>query len=140
MISQEQADAVLARAAQEYMKMSYDELRRLDNRLSPPDKHGWCELPPITVDGEKYHISMLVGELPLFRRRICVEMILHSEDGTEWPRVPCVYFERFKSGRLHVVVTTKWENALMEALPYVFISAVVIGLPALVWHLFLRGG
>ena len=105
MISQEQADAALVQAARELMEMSYDELALLDNRLPRSPEDEWRELPSIAVGGEKFHVHLLIGKIGWFRRRFSVEMVLNSEDGTQWPRVPCVYFERFRSGRLYVART-----------------------------------
>jgi len=74
------------------------------------------------------------------RKRVCVEMVLSAEGGSRWADTPCVYFERFESGRLYEGRATGWEIALLKALAYVGFGGVVIGLLALMWHLFLRGG
>jgi hypothetical protein len=103
LISQEQAGVVLKDAAQELMEMSYDELCQLDKRLPPWPDEMWRELTTVTVDNEEYHVIVLMSDIGVIRRRMCVELILQHTAGFQWRRVPCVYFERYKSGRLRIV-------------------------------------
>jgi len=101
LISEEQAREALANAARGLMDMNYEDLERVD-RQTPESNDGWRELSPVAVGDEQLHVHVLMGKLGLFRPRISVELVCSTEDGPQWDRVPCVYFERFKSGRLYV--------------------------------------
>ena len=105
MISQERADACIEDAARELMEMSYDELKQLDRRIQNKSEDDVRELE---FDGENVAVFMMLGEIGVLRKRICVELVLHSEDGTQWKRVPCAYFERYKSGKLYVARASSW--------------------------------
>lgn len=137
MISKEDAWAVLDAAAAQLKTLTYEELGKLAaGLLGSPDTE-WREFQQVTLGGEHLHIDVLMGGWGLLRRRISVEMVLSSDDGTLTPAtVPCVYFERFRSGRLYVPRTKGWEIALFKSLPYAFFGGVVIAGLALVWHFF----
>lgn len=135
MLTEDDAQSYLEHVAAELQELTYEELERY---ARSHDMLGDWQTREFVVDGETVEVNTMISELGPLRKRMSVEMTLAAEGDTGWTEVPCVYFERYKSGRLHVVVTTKWENALGKALPYVFITAVVIGLAALVWNRFLR--
>ena len=97
MLSQTDADQCLEDAAAELKALSYEELEilgGLQDRCSS-DLHR-----ELRIAGETVYVNTTIGKLGWFRKRICVEMILSAEGGHQWPRIPCAYFERFKSGCL----------------------------------------
>ena len=65
----------------------------------------------MTVAGEKLYINALISQWGVFRPRISVELIVTSE---AYPKVhACVYFERFKSGKLSEPFVQLWELVLV---------------------------
>ncbi|MCH8315595.1 MAG: hypothetical protein IIA64_06440, partial [Planctomycetes bacterium] len=83
----------------------------------------------------------MIGKLGRLHKCISVEMILSAEDETQLPNTTALYFERYRSGRFYPSPREEArEAALLKVLPYALLGVVVIGLLALVWHLFLRGG
>ena len=137
MLSQKDADACLEAASADLKSLSYNDLEKLAKRQTPNGEEENIELK---VAGKRAYISTTITKFGRFRKRVSVEMVLAVEGGKELKRTPCVYFERFESGRLYVARAKGWEIALFRALPYAFLGVVAIALVALVWHLFLRGG
>ncbi len=138
MISREDAYACLEAAAADLKSLSYEQLENLTERYAPDG-----QAPDIVsqVESQTVYIGTLIQKFGRFRKRISVEMMLSVEDEWDPSRYPFIYFERFESGRFYPSPREEArEAALYKALPYVFISGVVIVLLALVWHLFLRGG
>ena len=117
MLSQNDADRCIEAAAVELKSLSYEELERF---AELEDRDDAVLDRQLDVFGETVYVNIAIGKLGRFRKRICVEMILSAEGGHQWARVPCVYFERFESGRLWVAQARRSENALFSALPYVF--------------------
>ena len=138
MITQEQANACLEEVARELKGMSYEELCLLLTQLPCSPSSRWRASRQLSVAGEKLYVNVLISRLDYFRRRVSVEMVLSSEGETQWPHVPCVYFERFKSGRLSAREASRWEVMLFKALPYAFVALVAIGLAIFVLYLLLR--
>ena len=137
MLSQEGANACIEAAAAELKQLSYEELEKL---AACQDGNDVTLDRELKVSGETVYVNTAIGKLGRIHKRVCVEMVLSAKGGTLWPDTPCVYFERFESGRLYVARAKGWETALFKALPYAFLGVVAIALVALVWHLFLRGG
>ena len=136
MLSQEDADACIEAAAADLKSLSYEELERLARLHGSSDEWQSRELQ---TAGETVYVNTTFAKFGRFRKRVSVEMVLSAEGGCDWPRVPCVYFERFKSGQLFVArAPGELVRTLFHALPYAFVSGVVIALAVLVWHLFLR--
>jgi len=138
MISREHADACLEEASVDLKAMSYEDLETFAESHSMFD--GW-QSREIQVDGTATEVFILAGQLGRINKRISIEITLSSV-GEEVPEhTYCVYFERYKSGRFYPSPREEEREAtLVKALPYALIGIVVIGLLALVWHLFLRGG
>ncbi len=118
MLSQKDANACVKAAADDIMKSSYDELFELlkgqdDIRL---DRE-------VMLSGETFYLSTAIGKLGFWRKRICVEIVLSAKGGFKWPETPCVYFERFKSGRIYLGEVKPWEAILLKA--FLFLSFVV---------------
>ena len=117
MLTQHDADQCIEAASAELKSLSYEELEKFVELEGRGDAALDRELE---VSGEIVYVNTTIGKLRRFRKRICVEMILSAEGGHEWERVPCVYFERFESGRLWVAPRSRWAETLFRALPYVF--------------------
>ncbi len=138
MISREKADACLEAAAADLKCLSYQELERLAKLHGSADEWQSRELQ---VDGETVYISTTFAKFGRFRKRVSVEMVLGVEGEEKRWHCPFIYFERYESGRLYPSPEARgWEIAQLKGLSYVFVGGVVLGLLALVWHLFLRGG
>ena len=137
MISREHADACLEEASADLKAMSYEELETFAESHSLFDDWQSRELE---LDCGAAAVFILASQLGHINKRISIEMTLSSVAEEVPERTYCVYFERFKSGRLYVGRAKGWEIAVFKALPYALVGVVVIGLLALVWHLFLRGG
>jgi len=139
MIPKEDAWVVLDAAASRLKSLTYKELALVAAELPSSPNSEWREWQQATINGQNLHIDVLIGEWGLLRRRISVEVVANSDDGTLTPAViPCVYFERFKSGRLYIPRTKTWEIAIFKTLSYVFVSGIAFVVVALVWYLFVR--
>jgi len=128
MISQDRADAAIEDAARSLLEMTYDQLNDLSKRVKRKLAHESWE---ISVDGEPAYVSMMIGEIGCLRKRVCVELVLGSECADQWAHVPCVYFERFKSGRLYVARASAWHMVAVYALllaGITFVALVVLHL------------
>jgi len=136
MISREKAEVCLEEATADLKAMSYEELETFAESHSMFDDWQSRELQ---IDGVVVEVYVLAGRLGRVRRRISMETNLGSV-GEEVPeRTYFDYFERYQSGRFYPSPREEArETALVKALPHAFGVAVVIGLLALVWHLFLR--
>lgn len=140
MLSLEAANAYLEMAASDLKELSYDELESFARSHCMFDN--WQSRESL-VEGEKVEVNTMICKLGRLHKRISVEMTLSVEGEGEGDALsyPFIYFERFKSGRLYPSPREEArEAALFKALPYAFFGGVVLGLLALVWHLFLRGG
>lgn len=137
MISREDARAYLESESNKLKGLSYEELERFARSHNLFDN--W-KSHALQISDEKIDVNTMICRLGRIRKRISVELTLSAEGGILPADAPCLYFERFKSGRFYPSPREKTrEAALLRALPYAFVG-VVIGLLALVWHLFLRGG
>jgi hypothetical protein len=121
-IPQHQADECIERAAHDLMQMSYSELRGLAHRVAAKADDG---IRGVKIGGEEAYVSMMICEVGVIRRRVCVELVLLSEDGTRWPRVPAAYFEKFKSGRLYTPRATIWNVGALCAFVLLGIASVL---------------
>jgi len=97
MISETRALAMLESAAGLLRNMSYGELSELEQKCKQDPQICTQE---IEIEQEPAWLST-VERYGLFRRRISVEMTISADSDDQWSNVPCVYFERFKSGRLY---------------------------------------
>ncbi len=137
MLSQSEASRLIEESAQELQHLSYKELVRLATR----GDRAHCTIHrKLEALGETVYVNTTIERLGRFRKRLCVEMVLSAEGGAKWPVTPCVYFERFESGRLYVARAKGWEIAIFKALPYVFVTGVAFVVVTLLWYLFLRPG
>ena len=135
MIPREKARACLEAAAADLKELSYEELERFAGSHCMLDNWQSRELE---VDGEKVDVHTMMCKLGHIHKRISVELTLSAHGGILPPDTPCVYFERFESGRFYPSSREKArEAALFKALPYALLGLVVIALLTLVWHLFL---
>ena len=137
MLSQQDAYARLETAAAELKELSYEKLEIFARSHCMLDN--W-QSRALLVDGETFDVNTMICKLGRLHKRISVEMTVSAEGDIQWSETPCVYFERYKSGRLYVAQAKGWEIALFKAVPYAFLGVVAIALLALVWHVFLRGG
>jgi len=138
MISRDRACACLETAAGDLKRMSYEELERF--AISHGTLCDW-QSREVLVDGHKVDVNTLMGKVGRIHKRITVEMTLQADVGILCADTPCLYFERYKSGRFYPSPREEArEAALRKALPYASLGGVVIALLALVWHLFLRSG
>jgi hypothetical protein len=95
-MTQDQAKTILSEIANQLKSFSYADLQKLD--ASEDDE--WRLFREVVIGSEKLTIFALISEWGL-RRRISVELIALSEDGAIGPEnIGCVYFERFRSGKL----------------------------------------
>jgi hypothetical protein len=126
MISREQAANHLQKQADELMNLNYDELRALADRLQASSDEEWPELKRLTIEGETLYIFALIRTWGL-RRRVSVELVISNEDGTISPKVvPCIYFERFKSGKLHRPNVEWWQLVVVGIVVVAAILAAYI--------------
>lgn len=112
MISQQEAEVLLAHAADEFIGMSYDELKQLEKRIAS----GGADSRELLIHGEKLVIFISIGEYGVFRKRVAVELTLAAAWPAQWPRTPCAYFERFRSGRLYVATHAPIDTPVILAL------------------------
>ena len=98
MLTVEDATRHLERAARELEALSYDELAKLaeaqDDNPELLSRYEQCQ-------GTEVYIDTAVVKLGRLRKRVSVEMILTADGWEAWARVPCVYFERYASGKLY---------------------------------------
>ena len=88
------------RVAREFENMSYEQLQELSATLDRA-VDGWTTLRREELPSGGLDVEALISEWGLVRRRISVELSVYSDDGSIHPGVvPCVYFERFASGRI----------------------------------------
>lgn len=128
MNSRETAFARLEAASAHLKTLSYEELQKLAAGLPCSPHSEWRKLQQITVDGKPLHIDVLMGKWGLFRRRISVEVVVNSDDGTITAAVvPCVYFERLKSGQLREPTVTPQRVIVVSiVLVVILVVAVVV--------------
>ena len=137
MISREKACACLEAAGAELNELSYAELEGFARSHGKLDDWHSRE---VLVDGHTVYVNTMIGKLGCVHKRISVELTLSAEGEILPADTPCLYFERYESGRFYPSAREEaWEAAVRKALPYVFIGGVVMVLLALVWYLFLRG-
>ena len=136
MISREKACACLESESAKLKELSYEELERFARSHSMFDSWQSRELQ---VDGEKVEVNTMMGKLGRIHKRISVELTLSAEGDILQADTPCLYFERFKSGRFYPSPKEKTrEAALLKALAYLFFGTSVIIAAGLVWYFFFR--
>jgi hypothetical protein len=95
LLTAQDADDCVKDVSRAYESMSYRRLRDLSNtpegRWSVVDRM-WRDVP--------IRLTIQVNRFGLLRRRASVEIVASAEGDTSWPWTPCVYFERFASGKL----------------------------------------
>ena len=120
MITQQEADAAIEKASEEFKHLSYEELKRRtmlqESGHEEPNRQ-------LRIAGETVYANTRFAMFGIYRKRVSVEMVLLVDSEERWHRVPCVYFERFESGRLYVPDAKKWERA---AKPMLYASAIVL--------------
>jgi hypothetical protein len=135
MICREKACACLEAAAADLKAMSYEELERFGR--SEGMLNNW-QSQERQVDGERVYVNTMICKLGRIQKRVSVELTLSAEAGKLPANTPCLYFERFKTGRFYPTLREEArEPALHGALPYVLVGVVAIILLALVSYLFM---
>ncbi len=111
MLSQAEADRCIEDVGEEYRRRTYDELSALmgDNAGASTTLH-----PRIVIGEHTVYANITLCHLRRLRKRICVECVLSAEGGQDWARTPCVYFERYQTGRI-------WEMSAREAAVWLFV-------------------
>lgn len=138
MITQQEAAAAIEKIAEEFKHLNYEELERF--AISHGGFDNW-QSRELLVGGETVYVNTMIGKLGRIHKRISVELILSAEDGILPADTPWPYFERFESGRLYLPrQATKWETALLKALPYASIPLLIafVALAACVVYTFLN--
>ena len=88
------------RVARDFENMNYEQLQELSATLDRT-VDGWTTLRREELPSGALDVDALICQWGLVRRRISVELTVYSDDGSIHPGVvPCVYFERFASGRI----------------------------------------
>ncbi len=88
------------RVVRDFENMSYEQLREFSAKLDRT-VDGWTTLRREELPSGPLDVHVLICHWGLVRRRVSVEVTVNSEDGSIHPGVvPCVYFERFASGRI----------------------------------------
>jgi len=88
------------RVACDLENMSYEQLQEFSATLDRA-VDGWATLRREKLPCGGLVVQVLIHHWSMFRRRISVELTVYSDDGSIHPGVvPCVYFERFASGRI----------------------------------------
>lgn len=88
------------RVVRDFENMSYEQLQELSATLEPT-VDGWTTLRREQLPSGALDVHALICHWGLVRRRISVEVTVSSDDGSIHPGVvPCVYLERFASGRI----------------------------------------
>lgn len=96
----DEATELRNRVVRDLENMSYAQLQELSATLEP-SVDGWATLRREKLPSGAFDVHALICKWGLVRRRISVELTVTSEDGSIHPGVvPCVYFERFASGRM----------------------------------------
>lgn len=113
MLSQAEADRCIEDVGEEYRRRTYDELSALmgDNAgvSTTLDRR-------IVIGEHTVYANIMLSHLGRLRKgkRICVECVLSAEGGQDWARTPCVYFERYQTGRI-------WEMSAREETVWLFV-------------------
>ena len=99
----DEATKLRDRVVHDLEKMSYEQLQEFSAKLDlDPAGDGWATLRREELPSGNLVVHALICRWGLVRRRISVELIVSSEDGSIHPGVvPCVYFERLASGRIY---------------------------------------
>jgi len=118
------ADDCVEDVARAYENMSYLQLRDLSN--TPEGR--W-----LVVDrmwrGVPIRLTIQVSHFGRLRHRVSVEIAASAEGDKSWPWTPCVYMERYASGRLYKG-STKGARASVVRRQRVLIQLLVYGLAA----------
>lgn len=114
------------RVARELESKSYERLQEFLTTLSR-DEIGLADICSEDTPHGTLHVCGVISEWGLIRRRISVELTVHSEDGSVHPGVvPCIYFERFATGR---IIKPVWRGTVAEiaqALTLVLALALIV--------------
>ena len=130
LLTVQDADDCVEDAARLYENMSYSELRALastpEGRWSVVDRT-WRDIP--------IRLTIQVNHYGLFWRRASVEIVASAEGDSSWPWTPCVYMQRYPSGRLWKGRTkgtkassVKLQTYLVQLLIYAAAAAVILAL------------
>lgn len=95
----EQVNAYLEAASTALKSLSYDELVT----LADEQESGATEaVREVQFAGKKAYLETILCKCGPMRKHVSVEVLLGTEDDAGKPFTASVYFERFRSGRLHV--------------------------------------
>jgi len=90
------ADDCVADMAQAYKNMDYLQLRDIANTTE-----GRLVITDRMWRGSPIRLTIQVHHFGRLRRRVSVEIVASAEGDDSWPWTPCIYFERYASGRLY---------------------------------------
>ena len=97
MLTQSDADQCAEEVAAEFLGLSYDQLeglwrqqRDFEYYLARGRRH----------HGERVHADIVLEKFGLFRKRVSVEITVTPVDLKPGTLVGCMYFERFRSGKI----------------------------------------
>jgi len=124
----EQVNAYLEAASTELKSLSYDELAALADEHASGAVQAVRE---VQFAGKKAYLETILYKCGPMRKHVSVEVLLATENDAGKALTASVYFERFKSGRLHVP-----RFGLLGALAYVGGSLALVYL--LLRYLILR--
>lgn len=132
MVTKKQADAALAVVTDELLKLSYDELKILGEQLSEQLKENpEADVREVSTEGGTAWVAMMIGELGIINKKICVELTLITKDEEAKNPLAYEYFERYKSGRLYVARAKRWDPLI----PYLICGLGALALAYLAFSL-----
>lgn len=118
------ADDCVEDVARAYESMSYLQLRGLANT-----REGQWSVVDRMWRGVPVRLTIQVNHFGLLRRRVSVEIIASAEGDRSWPWTPCLYMERYASGRLYKG-STKGTTASVVKRQRLLIQLLIYGLAA----------
>ena len=135
MITEQEADAAIEKIAEEFKRLSYEELERRailqESGQEEPNRQ-------LRIAGQAAHVGIVFARLGRFRKRVSVEVTLSGEGDSSVCRF--AYFDRFESGHFYPSEQAmKWEASLGKVFPYASILAL-IALAAYFLHKYLNAG
>jgi hypothetical protein len=105
MIEVSDANQLLCRIGLQLMRLSFRQLDSLRTSITR-DTDGWGELPQQVLSGAMVRVYVLIDRWGLLFPRISVEVVLGSDcNCIPSGVIPCLYFERFKTGKLRPSVS-----------------------------------
>ncbi|GMU26453.1 MAG: hypothetical protein AMXMBFR16_13580 [Candidatus Uhrbacteria bacterium] len=97
MLSESEAKRFLDAEAWELAALSYHQLIAFAQLTTRKE---YESRKRVVISGDAVSVNGRFALIGVFFKRICVELTLLRDDGQRWLNVPCVYFERYASGKL----------------------------------------